>query len=142
VTTDGATYKENAAWGFDTDGLEELRMPERQLHQLTDLGHLLPTPTDVIVTDIIQVSFFVLTLDRLALTVDDGILSDYAIRRRINLDNLEFNLSHATANGEEIVLPERPISLTEVGCKEDVEERACKALHSVRDGEHGNTFRL
>lgn len=46
---------QDTARRLDTDGLEELRMAERQFHHLTNLGHLLSAATNIVVTNVIQV---------------------------------------------------------------------------------------
>lgn len=51
-------------------------MAQGQLDQLTDLCHLLAAATDIVVADLIQVLFLVLTLDWLAFAVDDGVLGN------------------------------------------------------------------
>ena len=51
-------------------------MPERQLDELADLGHLLAHTTNVVVADLAQVGLLVLALDRLALGVDHGVRCD------------------------------------------------------------------
>lgn len=70
------TVHENTTRRLDTDGLEELRMPQRQLNELTDLCHLLAAAADVVIADLVEVALLVLALNWLALAVDDGILCD------------------------------------------------------------------
>ena len=41
--------RKRPAGGLDTEGLEESRVAEGQLDHLTDLGHLPPAATDVVV---------------------------------------------------------------------------------------------
>ncbi len=53
---------EDASWRRDADGVEELRMPERQLDQLPDLGQLALAAPDVIVADLVQ-ALVVVTLE-------------------------------------------------------------------------------
>lgn len=45
---------ENASWGRDADGVEELRMPQGELDQLPDLRQLALATPDVIVTDLVE----------------------------------------------------------------------------------------
>lgn len=117
-------------------------MSQRQLDKLTDLCHLLPASTDIIVSDLVEVTLLVFPLNGLALAVDDGILGNDAVFRRINLDNLKLDLSHATTAGEEVALSDGPIRLSEVWCKEHVEERASQAFNSVGDGQNSDTLGL
>lgn len=142
LTSTGRAVQEDTTRWLDTDGLEELRMTKGQLDELTDLGHLLPAATDIIVTHLVEVPLFILALDRLALAVNDGVLSNDAVLRRIDLDDLELHLSHTAAYCEEITLSHRPIGFTEVRSEVDVEQRASQAFDGVCDGEHSNAFGL
>jgi hypothetical protein len=117
-------------------------MTKWELDHLADLSHLLPAATDIIITDLVQVILFLVTLDRFAFAVDDGVLSDNSVLRRIHLDHLELDLSHTTAYDEEITLPDGPIGFTEVWRKEDVEERASETLDGIGDGKDGDTLGL
>jgi hypothetical protein len=53
--------------GLDAEALEELRMSERKLDKLANLGKLLAHTADVVVTNLIQ-TFLVLALDGLSLS--------------------------------------------------------------------------
>ena len=57
-----------------------------------------------------------------------------AVLRGVNLDNLELDLPHATTDDEEVSLTDRPVGLTEVRRKENVEEGAGNTLDSIGDG--------
>jgi hypothetical protein len=73
-------------------------MSERKFDHLSDLSHLLSASTNVIVTNLVEVVLLLVSLNGLALAVDDGILCDDTILRGVDLDNLEFYLSHTTTN--------------------------------------------
>jgi hypothetical protein len=106
------------------------------------LGHLLSASSNIFVTDLIQVSFLVFTLDGLALAMDDCILGNDAILRRVDLHDFEFHLPHATTDCEEVALSDRSVGLAEVWGKENVEQGAGQALDSISDGENGNALGL
>jgi hypothetical protein len=131
----GNTYQENTPWRLDTDTLEELGMSQRKLDQLPNLSHLLPASSDIVVTDLVQVSFLVLTVQWLAFAVNDGVLRHNAVVRRIQLDDLELHLSHATAHCEEIAHPYWAVGLQEVRLEVDIEQRTGEALDGVGNGE-------
>ena len=63
-------------------------MGEEKHWYLLDLGELLADTTDVIVTDVVDVLFFLLTLDGFSFVVDDGIGRNDAGGRRVSLDYL------------------------------------------------------
>lgn len=65
--------------GFDTNRLEELRMPERQLNEFSNLGHLLATATDIIVANVGQIALFLFALNWVTLGVDDSVGGDDAV---------------------------------------------------------------
>ncbi len=46
---------------LDAYGLEQSGVSERKLHHLFDLGQLLPTASDVVVSDVIEILLFVLS---------------------------------------------------------------------------------
>jgi hypothetical protein len=46
----------------NTNGLEELRMTERQLDQFTDLSHLLAASTNIIVANLVEVALLTVIL--------------------------------------------------------------------------------
>jgi hypothetical protein len=103
-------------------------MTERELDKFTDLSHLLATSTNVIITDISKIRFFVLSLDRVSLcgygvsrvkfdtprtmpltSMDDGILSNYTELCGVGLDNLEFDSAHTATDKESVALADWPI---------------------------------
>ena len=57
----------NARRLTDPNRVEKLRVAKRELHKLTNLGHLFPAATNIVVSNPVQVSFFVLALDGIAL---------------------------------------------------------------------------
>lgn len=54
------SIEEDASGWFDTDCLEQTGMPERELNHLFDLGQLLPTASNVVITNGIQRFFLFL----------------------------------------------------------------------------------
>jgi hypothetical protein len=108
-------------------------MAERQLNHFTDLSHLLPATTNVVIADLVEVVLLLIALDRLTLAVDDGVLSNYAVLRRVDLDDFEFYLPHATAHDEEVTLPNGPVGFPEVWGEENIEERPGEALDGIGD---------
>jgi len=103
---------------------------------------LLPAATNVIIANLVQVVLLLLALNGLALAVDDGILRDDAVLRRVNLDYLELDLPHTAPHNKQVALTDRPVCLAEVWGKEDVEERPGDALDGVGDGKNCNTLGL
>lgn len=45
---------------LNSDRLEEPWVPERKLHHLFDLSELLPTASDIVIPDIVQILLFIL----------------------------------------------------------------------------------
>lgn len=98
-------------------------MSKRKFNQLSNLGHLFPAASNVVVSNFVQVSFLVLTVERLALAMDDGVLSDDSEVWGIQFHNLELHLSHATSYREKVAHPYRTVGLQEVGLQVNIEER-------------------
>jgi hypothetical protein len=119
-----------------------LRVSQRQLNKLTDLGHLLANTTNVVVTNLVEVALLIFALDGLTFAVDNSVLCDNTELWGIDLDDLELDLSHATSACEEIALADGAVCLAEVGSEEDVEEGAGDALDCVGDGKDCNTLGL
>jgi hypothetical protein len=117
-------------------------MPEGQLNHFPDLSHLLAATTNVIVADLIQIVLLLVTLDGLALAVDDGVLSDDAVLGGVDLDDFELYLPHAAAHDEQVALSNGPVGLTEVGSEENIEQGAGDALDGIRNRQNGNTLGL
>src|ERR1700722_10621284 len=61
-TPTGWSKQKDTARGLDTDRLEQLQMAQWQVHELTNLRHLLAAQTNVIVPSIGQVCLFVFSL--------------------------------------------------------------------------------
>lgn len=142
LTGSGRTVKQDTTRGLDTDRLEELRVTQRKLNHLADLSHLFPAATNVIVANLVEIVLLILALNRLSLAVDDCVLCDDTILRRIYLNNLELDLAHATADNKQIALSDRSVCFSEVGCEENIEERAGDTLDCVSDGQNGNSLGL
>jgi hypothetical protein len=103
---------------------------------------LLSASPNVVVSDLIQVSFFILTLDWLAFAVDDSILSNDSVLRRIHLDDLELYLSHASTDCEKVALSDRSVGFAEIWGEENIEEGAGKPFDGIGDREDSNTLGL
>jgi hypothetical protein len=73
------TIHKDTTGGFYTNRLEELRMPEWQFNQFSNLGHLLATATDIVVTNVGQVALLVFALNWVTLGVDDSVGGDDAV---------------------------------------------------------------
>jgi hypothetical protein len=119
-----------------------LRVAERQLNQFTDLSHLFPAATNIIVANLVQVALLILSLDGLTLAVNNRVLCNDTVLWGIDFHHLEFNLSHTTSDGKCITDPQRTVGFAEVGGKVDIEERAGKTLDGIGDGEHSNALSL
>jgi hypothetical protein len=64
--------------------------------------------------DVFKAYFSHLTLDRLALTVNDGVRSNDAVGGGVCLNDLELHRSHATTHQEDVPFSDWPICLEEV----------------------------
>ena len=124
----GRAKHEDAARRLDADRLEQLRVAERELDELADLGELLAAAADVVVADVGEVVLLVLALDRFALGVDDRVLRDDAVLGRVGLDDLELDAPRGALGEEGVALADGAVRLEEVGLEEDVEDVAGEAL--------------
>jgi hypothetical protein len=115
---------------------------ERQFHQLTDLSHLFPTTTNVIVADLVEVALLILPLDRFPFAMNNGIRGYNSVFRRVDFDHLELDLSHTTTDGEQVTLPNWPVRLAEIWSQKNIKERARQSLNGICDGEDGNPLGL
>lgn len=89
-------------------------MTEGQLNHLSDLSHLLSASTNVIISNFVQVRFFVFSLERIAIAVDDGFLCYNAVLCWIDLNYFEFDGSTCATGYEGIAFADRS-----VGCKKE-----------------------
>jgi hypothetical protein len=119
-----------------------LRVSEGQFDEFPNLCHLLPATTNVVVANLVQVALLVLALNGVTLTMNDGVLSNNAVLRSIDFDDLEFDLSHGSSDGEEIALSDRSIGFAEVWGEEDIEEGASQAFDGVCNGKDSNALGL
>jgi hypothetical protein len=117
-------------------------MAERQLDQLTDLSHLFPATTNVIVTDFIEVTLLVLSLDGLTLAVNNCVLCDNTELRGVDLHNLKLHLSHTASYCEQVTLSDWSVGLAEVGGEVDIEKGAGQALDGVSNRKDGDALGL
>ena len=134
-------------------------MSEEKLWYLLDLGELLADTTDVIITDVVDVLFFLLTLDGFSFVVDDGIGRNDAGGRRVSLDyllidksfpeplneqktNLELDVAHGRIHSEYVSLVKRTVGLHEVRLEEHLEEVSSESFDGVIDGKNVNTLAI
>mmetsp|Transcript_62640 Transcript_62640/g.175079 ORF Transcript_62640/g.175079 Transcript_62640/m.175079 type:complete len:229 (+) Transcript_62640:1885-2571(+) len=110
-------------------------MAQRELDHLSDLGHLLSTATNVIVTYVVHL-LLVLTFDGVTLAMDDGVGRHDHELAGVHADNLELNRPEAAAHQEEIALAGRPVGLQEVRLQVRVEEVPGDALDGVVERQH------
>lgn len=136
------TYKKDPTWRLDTDAFEELRMSQWQLHQFSDLCHLFPASTNIVVSNLVQIPLLVFTIEGLAFAVYNGILSNDTMIGWIKLNDFEFDLPHTSPNCKKIAHTHRSIGFKEVWLKINIEERTSKTLDSVRDREDCDAFCL
>jgi hypothetical protein len=106
------------------------------------LSHLFPATTNVIVTDFIEVTLLIFSLDRFTLAVNHCVLCNNTELGGVNLHNLKLHLSHATSYCEQVTLADWSVGLAEVGSEVDIEERAGQALNGVGNREDGNALGL
>lgn len=142
LTGTGRTVEQDTTRRLDTNRLEELRVTQGKLHHFADLSHLLAAATNVVVTNLVEVVLFFVTLNGVTLAVDDGILGDDTILWGVDFDNLELHLSHATTNNEEVALSQRAVVFKEVVAEVGIEEVAGDALYGIGNGKNGNTLGL
>jgi len=131
----GRAVQQDALGRLHADGLEQLRVAQRQLHQLPDLRHLLAHAAHVVVAHLVQL-LLVLPLDGLPLAEDLGVGRHDAVLRRLRLHHLELHGAHAAAREEGVALAHGPVRLQEVGLQVDVEQVAGDALDGVLEGQH------
>ena len=113
-TGTGWAKQQHALRRLDTEGSEQLGMPERELNHLTNLGHLLTAATNVIVADAIEF-FFVFALDWFTLVKDHRVGADDAKFSWISFDNLELNRLHTLSYEESVALLDRSVAIFKVG---------------------------
>lgn len=136
------TYEKDPTWRLNTDTFEELWMSQWQLYQFSDLCHLLPASTNIVVSNLIQVPFLIFTIEGLAFAVYNGILSNDTMVGWIKLNDFKLNLPHTTPNCKKITHTHRSVGFKEIWLKVNIEERASEALDSVRDREYCDAFCL
>jgi hypothetical protein len=115
---------------------------EGQFDEFSDLGHLFPAATDIIISDLVEVTLLILTLDGFTFTVNNCVLSNDTVLGRVDLHHLKFYLPHATTHCEQVTLSHRAVGFTEVWSKENVEQGASETLDGVGDGKDGDPLGL
>ncbi|GIX63108.1 SNF2 helicase, putative [Babesia caballi] len=125
---------------LDTQGLEEPGVSERQLDHLPNLRHLLPAPSYVVVSHVVELLFLV-ALDGVALVVDDGVGSHDAVLPGVHLNHLELDRLERAPDQKEVTLLHRAVGFQKVGLEVDVEQRLLgEAFHGVVERQHLNLF--
>lgn len=115
-------------------------MSQGKFDKLTDLSHLLAASSNVVISNLIQVAFFILALDGLAFAVDDSILSNNAKFWWVDFHNLELYLPHASTDCEQVTLADGAVGFAEIWSKEDIKERSSEAFDCVGDWEDRDAF--
>eukprot|EP00760_Papus_ankaliazontas_P010164 PhM_4_TR14214/c0_g1_i1/m.15161 len=134
----GRAVHQNTARGLDTNGLEELRVTDRELNHLTNLSELLAAATDVVVANFVEL-LLVLALDGVAFTVDHCVGGNDAVRRGVHFDDFELNGTHASTHQERIALADWTVVVDEVGLQECFKEITCQTFDGVVNGKHVNS---
>lgn len=117
-------------------------MSEGQLDQLSDLCHLFSAATNIIVTDFVEISLLIFSLNGITFAVNDCVLGHDAIFGRINFDHLELDLSHRGTDSEEVALLDGSVGFSEVWGEENVEEGTGETFDCVCNGKNGNALGL
>jgi hypothetical protein len=101
---------------------------------------LFPAAADVVVSDFIEALLFIFARDGVAFAMDNGVLGDDAVLGRIDLDDLELDGPHTSADGEQVALPDRSVGFEKVWFEINIEQRSGEALDAVGDGEDGDAL--
>lgn len=136
------TYKKDPTRRLDTNAFKKLRMSQWQLHQFSNLCHLLPTSANVIVSNLVQVPFLILTIEGLAFAMYNSILSNNTMIGWIKLNDFKLDLPHTTPNCKKVTHTHRSIGFKEIWLKVNIEEGTSETLDSVRDREDCDAFCL
>mmetsp|Transcript_14740 Transcript_14740/g.30439 ORF Transcript_14740/g.30439 Transcript_14740/m.30439 type:complete len:332 (-) Transcript_14740:364-1359(-) len=135
----GRPVQQNPAGWLDTERLEKHGMAKRELDHFTDLRHLFPASTDVVVTDVVHL-FFVLALYRVSLAVDDGVWSNDAIGAGIRFHDFEFHRMHSGSDQKQVSLFDRTVGLQKVRLQVDLEEISRNSLDGIVQGQDVNAL--
>mmetsp|Transcript_37429 Transcript_37429/g.76302 ORF Transcript_37429/g.76302 Transcript_37429/m.76302 type:complete len:501 (-) Transcript_37429:109-1611(-) len=134
LTGSGRSVQKHTTGRLDAQRPKQGGMAQRQFNHLTDLRHLLPATTDIVVSHVIQL-LLVLPLDGLALAVDDRVGSHNTVGGRVRLHHLELHGMHGTSHKEKVTLLHRAVRLQEVRLQVHVEEVSRNTLDGVVQGE-------
>mmetsp|Transcript_1512 Transcript_1512/g.6756 ORF Transcript_1512/g.6756 Transcript_1512/m.6756 type:complete len:96 (+) Transcript_1512:2213-2500(+) len=88
-------------------------MAQRQLHEFSNLCHLLSHTADIIITDFIE-PLLIFSIDWLAFTENFGIGGNDAILSRICFDNLKLHAPHASTSEKRISFSDRTVCLEKI----------------------------
>ena len=109
-------------------------MTEGELDHLSDLGHLLPASTDIIIANLLS-GLLILTLNRLTFVEDQSLVADDAPLWGVDIDNLEFDRLSSELGGEAVSLSYGTVSLLEVGYQDILSDVATDSLDGVGEGQ-------
>lgn len=97
---------------------------------------------NVVIVNFVEVVFFFIMLDGFVFVMDNCILSDDVVFRRVNFDNFEFDCFYVFVYYEEVILFDGVVGFVEIRGEEYVKERIGKVFDGVGDWENGNMFGL
>ncbi|KAH3663657.1 hypothetical protein OGAPHI_005058 [Ogataea philodendri] len=106
-------------------------MSKRQLDQFSNLSHLLSASTNIVVTDLIEVVFFVLSVDRFSLRMYYGVLRNDGVFFRLDFNDLELDLSHTTSNNKVISLTNGSVGVNKIWFQKHIKERSGDSLDGI-----------
>mmetsp|Transcript_22971 Transcript_22971/g.55717 ORF Transcript_22971/g.55717 Transcript_22971/m.55717 type:complete len:260 (+) Transcript_22971:1862-2641(+) len=119
------SMKQNPFRWFNTEGLKEGWVAQRQFNHFTNCGQLLTDASDVFVPNF-EPLLMIFSFDWVSIAMNHSFWSDdavFAIVRRVNLHDFELNRAKTLANKEGIPLPDWSVSLKKIGfqiCFENV----------------------
>mmetsp|Transcript_36710 Transcript_36710/g.74084 ORF Transcript_36710/g.74084 Transcript_36710/m.74084 type:complete len:210 (-) Transcript_36710:500-1129(-) len=136
--------EQHAARGVDADALEELRVLQRQLHQLTELPELFRQPPDVVEPDLIRQRRVLLPLQRFTLGVDDCLWRHHPELGLlvVDLHDLEVDRHFLLVVGdrEDLASVQRAVVLEEIGLQKHLENVAVESCDAVLERHDVDTF--
>ncbi|PON70329.1 hypothetical protein TorRG33x02_256950 [Trema orientale] len=141
LPSSGRAVQENPLRRLNSNRLKQLRMSQWQLHQFSNLSHLLPNAANIVVTDLIQ-SLLVLPPHRLPITEDLSVGRNNTVLGRVSLDNLELDTPHSSSHKEEVSFPHRAVLLREVRLQVSLEKIPGHPLDGVINGKNVDTFAI
>mmetsp|Transcript_30761 Transcript_30761/g.73903 ORF Transcript_30761/g.73903 Transcript_30761/m.73903 type:complete len:406 (+) Transcript_30761:1854-3071(+) len=138
LPTPRGTVEEDASRRADADAREQLWVLQRELDQLTELDHLLAEASDVIKADLVGERRVLVTLQRVALGVDDGLGRNHAVLCLLVVDlhdlEVDGHVELVVGDLEDLAGVQGAVVLEEVGLEEDLEDVALEAMDGVLEG--------